>query len=111
MSSDVKIQDEVLREAADLVMRACPSVSATENTDRIVALSEALLAAEQRGMEKARQSLAKAEQALKDWLHVYAPDLCKPEEVEAAENRIGEHGTIAYIADARAAIRSLGEKI
>jgi hypothetical protein len=73
-------------------------------------IAHALLAAEQRGLEKARQSLAKAEQALKDWLSTYAPDLCDPEEVLAAQGRIGTQGTIAYIADALAAIRSLGEQ-
>jgi hypothetical protein len=36
--------------------------------------------------------------AIDDWLHTYAADLCTPEDVQASANRIGEYGTLSYIA-------------
>lgn len=69
----------------------------------------ALLAAEARGTQRANYALTVSEQALKDWLHVYAPDLCDEAEAGAARARIGEKGTIGYIADALAAIRAAKE--
>ncbi len=36
--------------------------------------------------------------AMNDWLHSYAPEMCKPEHVEATRERLNEHGTLAYIA-------------
>lgn len=66
--------------------------------------SIALLSAYERGRAERAGEITVAEQALKDWLHVYAPDLCDAVEVEKAKARIGEHGTIAYIARALEAL-------
>jgi hypothetical protein len=46
-----------------------------------------------------RTALQAAITALDDWTHTYAPEFCNPQRVEAAQERIGQVGTIAYIAD------------
>lgn len=46
-----------------------------------------------------REALQRSIVAIDDWLNTYASDLCDPKHVEEAENRIGEYGTLAYIAN------------
>lgn len=41
-----------------------------------------------------------ARQALSDWAVTYAPDMCSEETVAKAKDRVLEHGTLAYIANA-----------
>lgn len=36
--------------------------------------------------------------AIDDWLQTYAAELCDPARVREAEQRIGEYGTLSYIA-------------
>ncbi|MCW5720763.1 MAG: hypothetical protein KIS86_06435 [Devosia sp.] len=67
------------------------------------AISQALLSAYERGRADKERDLAVARQALIDWLHIYAPGLCNSWKVDEARVRVGEHGTIAYIAKALAA--------
>lgn len=78
--------------------------------DAGLAIAERRAEAADARVKEMEEALRPVEQALKDWLSTYAPDLCEPSAVEAARARIGEHGTIAYIADALSAIRSLGDK-
>jgi len=45
--------------------------------------------------------------ALDDWLNTYAAEMCDPERVREANERIHDHGgTLAYIADLQQQIRS-----
>lgn len=75
---------------------------ASDILDRCADRIEALFAK----LKLAEAALVGSEQALCDWLNTYASDLCSPVHVEQAEKRIGEHGTIAYIAAALTPVRS-----
>jgi hypothetical protein len=64
--------------------------------------------------EKAEAALERSIVAINDWMHLYAPDMCKESDVAEAMARVHENGTLAYIAnvqeqnrDALAAIRAL----
>lgn len=46
-----------------------------------------------------RKALSDSIQGLNDWTATYASEHCSDEMVEAAQNRLHECGTIAYIAD------------
>lgn len=46
-----------------------------------------------------RKALETALQGINDWLHIYAPDECRPERVDESRKRVHEHGTLAYIAE------------
>jgi hypothetical protein len=56
--------------------------------------------------EKMREALERSMVAIDDWLHVYAEDECRPEDVAASRARLNEHGTLAYIAEVQAANRA-----
>ncbi|NTB01583.1 hypothetical protein [Agrobacterium tumefaciens] len=64
-------------------------------------------------MTDIEQKCQVALQALSDWAVTYAPDMCDPDTVAEAKERILEHGTLAYIANAtdqlHAAIQLLSE--
>ena len=64
---------------------------------------------EQRG--RLVETLERAETALNDWIHTYAPEMCDQEHVDATMKRIAQCGTLAYIAkvlmDVRAARKFL----
>lgn len=49
-----------------------------------------------------RQSIV----AIDDWLHIYAGEFCDSACVEESARRIGEYGTIGYIAEVQAKNRS-----
>ncbi|MCZ7501978.1 hypothetical protein [Agrobacterium sp. ST15.13.015] len=51
-------------------------------------------------MTDIEQKCQVALQALSDWAVTYAPDMCDPDTVAEAKERILEHGTLAYIANA-----------
>jgi hypothetical protein len=53
-----------------------------------------------------RNALVVAQQAINDWLHIYASDMCSPERVEEAVERVHEHGTLSYIAGISEIIRA-----
>lgn len=57
-------------------------------------------------IERLRKALETAQAAMHDWLHLYAPDECKPEQVEESRKRVWPGGTIGYIADVTAEIRA-----
>lgn len=57
-------------------------------------------------IERLRKALETAQTAMHDWLHIYAPDECKPEQVEESRKRVWAGGTLGYIADVTAEIRS-----
>lgn len=48
--------------------------------------------------------------AIDDWLHLFAPELCNPDDVARSRSRVMAVGTLAYIADVqqqnRAALRA-----
>ena len=48
---------------------------------------------------KLRAALERSVIAINDWLHQYAGDLCNEESVAESAARVGEYGTIGYIAD------------
>lgn len=52
-----------------------------------------------------RAALQRAGAALDDWMSVYAPELCKLERVAQAIERLGEYGTLGYIASVRQEVR------
>lgn len=56
--------------------------------------------------EALRKALGVADEALCDWLNTYASDMCSPVHAEAAQARLREHGTIAYIAGKLKIIRA-----
>lgn len=56
--------------------------------------------------EALRVALGVADEALCDWLNTYASDVCSPVHAEAAQARLREHGTIAYIAGKLKIIRA-----
>lgn len=49
-------------------------------------------------VETLRAALEASVVAIDDWLHTYAYDLCNPSDVTESRERIGEYGTLAYIA-------------
>ncbi len=51
-------------------------------------------------MDKTDEALAAAKDALKTWVCIHAPDLCKEEHVQAARGKVSEFGTLWYIAQA-----------
>jgi hypothetical protein len=65
-------------------------------------------------VERAREALERSVTALNDWLHVYAPEFCGDDHVAESRARIGEYGTLAYIAHVqeknRAALQALGKR-
>ncbi|NSX90086.1 hypothetical protein [Agrobacterium tumefaciens] len=64
-------------------------------------------------MTDIEQKCKVALQALSDWAVIYAPDMCCAKTVREARQRVLEHGTLAYIANAtdqlHAVILSLSE--
>lgn len=64
-------------------------------------------------MSDIEQKCKVALQALSDWAVTYAPDMCCAKTVREARQRVLEHGTLAYIANAtdqlHAVILSLSE--
>lgn len=52
-----------------------------------------------RAAEAGTTALSRSMTAIEDWLNIYASDLCATDRVEEARRRVGEHGTLAYIAD------------
>lgn len=50
-------------------------------------------------VEELEKALERSMVAIDDWLNCYASDLCDPVRVEEAEARIGEYGTLSYIAN------------
>lgn len=64
-------------------------------------------------MSNAVEKCKIAMQALSDWAVTYAPDMCDAETVAKAKQRIHQHGTLAYIANAtdqlQSAITALSE--
>jgi hypothetical protein len=65
-------------------------------------------------MTDIEQKCKVALQALSDWAVTYAPDMCCAKTVREARQRVLEHGTLAYIANAtdqlHAVIQLLSEK-
>ena len=63
---------------------------------------------------KLRAALERSVIAINDWLHQYAGDVCNEESVAESAARVGEYGTIGYIADVleqnRCALEQIGEK-
>ena len=57
-------------------------------------------------LDAAEASLKKSQQAISDWTCTYASDMCRPENVKAANDRIGEVGTIYYQANVNQTIQS-----
>lgn len=45
-----------------------------------------------------RDALEQSITAIDDWLHLYAGEFCNPGRVAEAEKRVGEYGTLHYIA-------------
>lgn len=63
-------------------------------------------------IELLRKALDLSTQALNDWLHVYADDMCREEDVAAAKARIRAHGgTLGYITDTLEAIRAAAKGV
>ena len=52
------------------------------------------------------KTLARAETALNDWVHTYAPEMCDQEYVDATMERIAECGTLAYIGEVLVEVRA-----
>lgn len=50
-----------------------------------------------------------AQGGLNDWLHTYATDLCDPEKVAAAQERVSKFGVLAYLANINEEIRQVGK--
>lgn len=50
-------------------------------------------------IERLRATIKRSMIAIDDWLNTYASDLCDDARVAEAHARIGEMGTLAYIAD------------
>ncbi len=102
----VAIKDAAFLRGMALGYEADESEHSRLGAARLREIADHIEAAEQ-SLSEAREALEVSETALKDWLHDYAPDLCRAEEVAAARARIAEKGTIAYIATALSAIRAL----
>lgn len=49
--------------------------------------------------------------AIDDWLNTYADDMCDPDRVAEARARIGQFGTLAYIAEVQTANRDVLSRI
>ena len=49
--------------------------------------------------KKLREALERSRIAIDDWLNIYAADQCDEKRVKEAMARVGEFGTLAYIAD------------
>jgi len=58
-------------------------------------------------MSEAVEQCKIAMQALSDWAVTYAPDMCDAETVAKAKQRIHQHGTLAYIANATDQLQSV----
>ena len=54
---------------------------------------------DERERDACRAALGRSIIAIDDWLHSYAPEMCGEEYVKATAERLGERGTLAYIAD------------
>lgn len=58
-----------------------------------------------------KHALERSMVALDDWLNLYASEFCNENRVSEARNRVGQFGTLAYIADTqeenRAALKLL----
>lgn len=65
------------------------------------------LTASQARLSEAVKVLERANTALNDWLNIYASDMCEENRVAEAHKRVSEYGTIGYIADVTAEIRSV----
>lgn len=52
----------------------------------------------ERDVAKLREALIVAQTAINDWLHLYAGEFCDEERVKEAQERVGEGGTLWYIA-------------
>lgn len=60
--------------------------------------------------EVLRAALVRSMTAIDDWLNLYASDLCDEARVKEAEKRIGENGTLWYIATVQEQnLRALGK--
>lgn len=51
------------------------------------------------------EALERSMTAIDDWLNIYADDMCDAERVKEAKERIGQLGTIGYIASVQQANR------
>jgi hypothetical protein len=49
-------------------------------------------------LKKAEALIDKLSIALNDWTHTYAPEFCHEETVKESRDRIGEYGTLGYVA-------------
>lgn len=58
-------------------------------------------------MSEAVEQCKIAMQALSDWAATYASDMCDAETVAKAKQRIHQHGTLAYIANATDQLQSV----
>lgn len=85
-----------------------PSVGMAEGDYAPLVRQSALTAAESRvqsleeEVKRLREAVERSNTALNDWLNVYAGAFCNPDIVAEAQARIGEFGTIAYIASVTA---------
>lgn len=57
-----------------------------------------LIAVLEAEIERLRGALEQSRMALDDWLNTYAPDMCDEKRVAEAHARIGQYGTLYYIA-------------
>lgn len=89
-----------------------PSVGMAEGDYAPLVRQSALTAAESRvqsleeEVKRLREAVERSNTALNDWLNVYAGAFCNPDIVAEAQARIGEFGTIAYIASVTAQNRA-----
>ena len=92
---------------AALLSRATGAVNVSSNVpNKTIREAADLIEAQDEVIASLSKALSTSQTALNDWLHVYASDLCAPDEVKESENRIAEFGTIGYIADVGAVIRA-----
>lgn len=49
-------------------------------------------------LSSVRTALGVSIVAIDDWLNLYAGEFCDPKRVEEAQRRVGEYGTVGYIA-------------
>ena len=66
--------------------------------DEPVGVNQPVPATEAGEVERLREALASSMTAIDDWLHTYAAELCHQSDVDASARRIGQFGTLAYIA-------------
>lgn len=85
---DVSLGEQVKRMRADLEAAQSRVQSLEEEVKRL------------------REAVERSNTALNDWLNVYAGAFCNPDIVAEAQARIGEFGTIAYIASVTAQNRA-----